>query len=356
MKRHPPISRRDFLKLTATAAAAAAVAGCSATPLLSTPTATALPANTSTQSPTSTNANVAAGTPQPEASSTQPGPTDTSTPEPSPTSAPPYLAVAHGPDPAAITRAAIETLGGMAAFVSPGYEVVIKPNICTDYHPPEYASTTNPIVVATLVTMCLEAGAKRVQVFDYPFGGTPKSAYEISGIEEAVKAAGGEMPVMTYGKYAKFDIPAGRDITSIDIYRDILETDLVIDVPIAKHHSATRLTLAEKNLMGVILNRNMMHVNLGQRIADLTSLVRPGLTVVDAVRILTNHGPTGGDLADVKQTDTVIASRDIVAADAYATTLFGLTGADIAYIQASADMGLGTMDLSSINIQEVNVG
>jgi uncharacterized protein (DUF362 family) len=100
----------------------------------------------------------------------------------------------------------------------------------------------------------------------------------------------------------------------------------------------------------------MMHMNLGQRIADLTSLVRPPLTVIDAVRILTANGPTGGDLSDVKQLDTVIASRDIVAADAYATTLFGLTGNDIGYITASADMGLGTMDLSSITIQEMNLG
>jgi uncharacterized protein (DUF362 family) len=99
-----------------------------------------------------------------------------------------------------------------------------------------------------------------------------------------------------------------------------------------------------------------MHGDLHQRIADLNSLVKPSLTVVDAVRILTAHGPTGGDLADVKQTDTIIASRDIVAADAYASTLFGMTGADVGYIQASADMGLGTMDLSSINIQEINLG
>jgi uncharacterized protein (DUF362 family) len=108
--------------------------------------------------------------------------------------------------------------------------------------------------------------------------------------------------------------------------------------------------------MGVILDRNKMHVNLGQRIADLTSLVRPPLTVIDAVRILTDNGPTGGDLADVIQMDTVIASRDIVSADSYATTLFGLTGSDIEYITACADMGLGTMDLNSIYIQEINLG
>jgi len=151
------------------------------------------------------------------------------------------------------------------------------------------------------------------------------------------------------------DIPEGRDITAIEIYPDILEADLLINVPIAKHHSATRLTLGAKNLMGVIRDRNLMHVNLGQRIADLTSLVRPKLTVVDAVRILTAHGPTGGHLSDVQQTNTIIASRDIVAADAYAATLFGLTGADIRYIQACADMGIGTMDLGSIRIDEIQV-
>jgi uncharacterized protein (DUF362 family) len=244
----------------------------------------------------------------------------------------------------------------MASFVGSGFDVIIKPNICTGYHPPEYATTTNPVVVGTLVSMCLEAGAKRVRVMDYPFGGTPKGAYAISGIQDAVEAAGGEMHVMSIPKYKFVDIPQGRDITSVEIYPDILETDLLINVPIAKHHGSTRLTLGEKNLMGVILDRDMMHLNLGQRIADLTSLVRPALTVVDAVRILTNNGPTGGDLADVKQMDTIIASRDIVAADSYATTLFGLTATDIGYIKASAELGLGTMDLSSIDIQEITLG
>ena len=107
--------------------------------------------------------------------------------------------------------------------------------------------------------------------------------------------------------------------------------------------------------MGVIHDRNKFHFNLGQRIADLTSLLRPGLTVVDAVRILMNHGPTGGNLDDVKLTNTIIASHDIVAADAYAATLFGLTGADIPAIRAGVQMGLGTMDLSSVKVEEISV-
>jgi uncharacterized protein (DUF362 family) len=266
-----------------------------------------------------------------------------------------YLAVARGVDPAAITRAALAALGGIERFVRSGNEVIIKPNICVDYHPPEYAATTNPTVVATLVTLCLGAGARRVRVMDTPLGGTPESAYAVSGIEEAVRAAGGEMEVMSPVKFAEFAIPDGRDITAWEVYRDVLEADVLINVPIAKHHSLARLSLGGKNLLGVILKPNQMHRNLGQRVADLVSLVRPTLTVVDAVRILTAHGPTGGSLNDVQQANTVIASHDIVAADAWASTLFGLTGGDIAYVRAAADMGLGTMELGSVKVEEINV-
>ena len=357
MKRRPPISRRTFLKLTATVAAGAALASCTPNQSTSLPINTATTGATSAVPPSPTIGAAATGTTPTEATPAETNPTEAvANPEPSPTNSPAYLAVVHGPDPAAITRAAIDALGGMASFVSSGFDVIIKPNICTDYHPPEYATTTNPIVVGTLVSMCLEAGAKRVRVMDYPFGGTPQSAYAISGIADAVEAAGGEIHIMSRPKYTRVDIPQGKNLTRVEIYPDILEADLLINVPIAKHHGSTRLTLGEKNLMGVILDRNLMHINLSQRIADLTSLVRPALTVVDAVRILTNHGPTGGDLEDVKQLDTVIASRDIVAADSYATTLFGLTATDIGYIQASAELGLGTMDLNSINIQEINLG
>jgi uncharacterized protein (DUF362 family) len=266
-----------------------------------------------------------------------------------------YLSVARGADAAEITRRAMAALGGIERFVKPGHDVIIKPNICVDYHPPEYAATTNPTVVATLVSLCLGAGAQRVRVLDMPLGGTPQSAYAVTGIGDAVQAAGGEMEVMSRVKFLKTAIPAGRDITEWEVYQDALKADVLIDVPIAKHHSLARLTLGAKNLLGLVSKPSGIHRNLGQRVADLASLFRPTVTVVDAVRILVAHGPTGGSLNDVKQTNTVIASHDLVAADAYAATLFGLAGADIAYIKAGADMGLGTMDLKSINIEELSL-
>jgi uncharacterized protein (DUF362 family) len=274
---------------------------------------------------------------------------------PGPTADQAYLAVARGGDPAAITRAAVDALGGIERFVHPGDDVIIKPNICVDYHPPEYAATTNPTVVGTLVALSLGAGARRVRVMDTPLGGTPESAYAVTGIKDEVEAAGGVMEIMSPVKFAETPIPDGQDITSWQLYRDIMETNVLINVPIAKDHSLARLSLGMKNLMGVILQPNLFHRNLGQRVADLASLVRPTLTVVDAVRILVDHGPTGGSLNDVQQADTVIASHDIVAADAWAATLFGFTGSDVDYVRIAAEMGLGIAALDTVEIEEINV-
>jgi uncharacterized protein (DUF362 family) len=157
-------------------------------------------------------------------------------------------------------------------------------------------------------------------------------------------------------KYVNVDIPQGKSLRKTAVNDDVLKANVLINVPIAKDHGSTRLTLGMKNLMGVIKNRQVLHSNLGQNIADLASRVRPTLTVIDAIRILTANGPTGGNLNDVQKLDTIIASADIVAADSYATSLFGLQPADIAYIVAGADLGLGRSDLNSIKIEEINVG
>jgi uncharacterized protein (DUF362 family) len=268
----------------------------------------------------------------------------------------PDLVVSRGGDPESLVRSTLTALGGMQKFVSEGAHVIIKPNICVAYHTYEYAATTNPWVVAALVKLSFEAGASKVQVMDFPFGGTVQQAYVRSGIEEQVKAAGGEMVIMPFFRYIKTEIPEGKDLHQTDIFDDILNCDAFINVPIAKHHSLARLTLGMKNLMGVILDRQALHRNLGQRLADLTSLIRPTLTVVDAVRILHRGGPTGGNLADVQKLDTIIASKDIVAADTYAATLFDLKPIDLPFIQAGVDMGLGRSDLENLYIEEIAIG
>lgn len=282
-------------------------------------------------------------------------PSPSSPPSPALKSGGTYLAVAHGLSPRAITEAAIKSLGGIEQFVKPGNDVIIKPNICVAYHSYEYAATSNPEVVGALVSLCKGTGAKRVRVMDQPFGGTAEQAYSVSGIGDSVRAAGGQMEIMSDIKFRNTPIPRGVDIKNWPIYSDVLDADVFINLPIAKHHSLARLTLGMKNLMGVIQNRNQIHLNIGQKLADLSTLIKPSLTVVDCVRTLMTNGPTGGSLSDVKLANTIIASRDIVAADAYAATLFGLTGADIPYVRTGAQMGLGTMDLNSVKVEEINV-
>lgn len=273
--------------------------------------------------------------------------------EPAPRAA--YLAVARGADPRALTMAALAAIGGIERFVKRGAEVVIKPNICTDYYPFEYGATTNPEVVAVLVELALGAGAKRVKVMDFPFGGSPESAYARSGIADAVNRSGGQMVIMNRAKFRETAIPEGRSITSWNIYQEILDADVVINAPIAKHHSLARLSLGGKNLLGCITDPGGIHADLNQRIADLVSVIRPELTVVDAIRTLMRNGPTGGNLDDVRMTNTVIASHDSVAADAYAVTLFDVALERIGYVVNAADMGIGTLDLQGIEIEEIAV-
>jgi uncharacterized protein (DUF362 family) len=234
--------------------------------------------------------------------------------------------------------------------------VIIKPNICVGYHTYEYAATTNPWVVAELVRMCHEASAGRVRVMDQPFSSGPEEAYKVSGIQEQVEAAGGQMEIMSSFKFTRSAIPLGRDLKEWQLYEDALTCDVLINVPVAKDHSLARLTLGMKNLMGLIRDRPSMHRNLGQRLADLASRFQPTLTVVDAVRILTAHGPTGGNLGDVRQLDTVIVSPDIVSADAYAATLFGLRPEELSYVRAATDMWLGRSDLANLQVEELSLG
>ena len=268
-----------------------------------------------------------------------------------------YLAVARGQaaGPVELTKRAIAAVGGIERYVKRGADVIVKPNICNAYHGPEYASTTNPEVVAAIVALCLDAGAGSVRVMDFPFGGSAQNAYETSGIAQAVEAVGGRMELMNALKYREVAVPNAMALSNTEVYADILNADTVINVPIAKHHSGAGLTLGMKNLLGVILNRGALHANgLHPSIADLSTVVRPHLTIIDATRILVANGPTGGSMNDVRQMDTVIASADVVAADAYAATLFNRSGADIEYIRLGDQLGLGTMDLKSINVETID--
>lgn len=336
------ISRRKFLKIVAAGAGAGALTAClpkaqPGEPILSpTPIHTPFKAVSNTASPT------------------QPIPTETSTfiPTPVPTLA--DISVARGGEPEGLVRRAVDAIGGMTRFVPHGANVVIKPNICVDYRTYEYAATTNPWLVGALVKMAFEAGAKSVHVLDFPFGGTYSQAYKFSGIQEQVEANGGEMIPIKAVRYVDVTIPDAVSLKQTQVYDEILNAEVLINVPIAKQHGSAGLTLAMKNLMGAIYDRPVIHWDFGNNLTDLNFRLRSTLVVVDAVRILTYGGPQGGDLNAVQKLDTVLAGTDVVAADAWAArNLFGWNPSDLVSVRVGAQRGLGRADLENLNIIEV---
>jgi len=263
------------------------------------------------------------------------------------------LVVARGPSPERITKAAVDGLGGIRRFISRGDVVVVKPNVGWD-RTPEYAATTNPEVVSTVVRLCYEAGAKRVKVFDHTVS-DPRRCYKQSGISDAARAAGAEVSYIDDRKFREVKLN-GHALKSWPIYTEVIQADKIINMPIAKTHGLSTLTLGMKNWMGVMGGwRGRIHQRIDGSLVDVAMLIKPALIVLDAVRILTANGPQGGDLSDVKRLNTVIAGTDQVAVDAFGATLFGLKGADIGHIALGHRAGLGTLDLSRSRIKRINL-
>ncbi len=257
----------------------------------------------------------------------------------------PMLTVAgKSPTPAAAARAAVDGLGGMQHFVKHGARVVIKPNMGWA-RTAEQAANTNPHLVAEVVKMCREAGAREVVVIDHPVD-DPAEVERLCGIAGPAKAAGAR--VLTVGSspsvYAPISIPRAKRLRRADVLKEIQHADVLINLPIAKVHGATTLTLGGKNLMGAVSDRGAWHgSDINQCIADFMTAVKPHLTILDAWRIMVSGGPKGpGRTRDAR---TVIASVDPVAVDAFGATLFGLTPESIAHIVAMHEMGLGEIDL-----------
>jgi uncharacterized protein (DUF362 family) len=265
---------------------------------------------------------------------------------------PPLVSHAKGKDYYKLVAQVLEPLGTISKFVTTGDRVVIKPNMAWDRNPAQ-AANTHPQVVKALVELSLDAGAKKVMVFDRTCN-EERRCYVNSGIQEAMATVKDSRLKYFHPDSRKFipvNIKRGKAVRKLDIYKDALETDTYINVPVAKHHSLSRLTLGLKNSMGVLGgNRGQMHHDLGQKLADLATVVRPKLTVIDATRILLRNGPQGGDLDDVKVLDTIVASADPVACDAYATTLFDLQPEEISSTVAAYKLGLGEMDLAKMQI------
>jgi uncharacterized protein (DUF362 family) len=265
----------------------------------------------------------------------------------------PVMAIVKGGAPEALTKAAINALGGIETFISRGDIVVLKPNIGWD-RVQEQAANTNPEIVKTLAMLCLNAGAKKVIVSDVSCN-DPQRCFTRSGIAKAAESVGAVVLLPEERKFKNFKIN-GELLTVWPIYTPIIEADKIINIPIVKHHNLARATLGMKNLYGIVGgNRNQLHQNLDICIADLATFLKPTLTVLDAYRILTANGPQGGNLSDVKLCKIVAASTDPVAIDAYGATLLGLKAEDIPCIGIGYKRGLGNKNYLEVPTANINI-
>ncbi len=253
---------------------------------------------------------------------------------------------------ARLTEQALNAVGGIGRFVSRGDVVWVKPNIAWD-RTPELAGNTNPDVVAAVVRMCFDAGAKTVKVGDYPVDIAAR-AYPASGIPAAVKPLGAEVVFVDPSRFRMTNI-GGQRVKSVPVCPEMLEVDLMINVPIAKHHGLAEATLCMKNYMGVIDNRRVFHQALPECLTDLTRFMKPRICVLDGMRVLTAHGPRGGNPEDVQVKNTVAAGVDIVAMDAFGAELLGRKPQDIGSIVKGAEAGLGKIDYRSLALRELSV-
>jgi uncharacterized protein (DUF362 family) len=271
----------------------------------------------------------------------------------------PDLAVAKG-SPAAAARAAMELLGGMKNFVKPGQRVLIKPNM-SFANPPDMATTTHPEVVSAVAAMCKEAGAGRVDILDNVLSSV-ETCLERTGIAAACKAIGPNMVegVTRSDRFKETEIDSPLSMSKTDVMKEVLEADVLIAVPQAKHHSSAGVSLAMKGMMGLILNRGVFHwrYDLHEAIVDLNTVCKADLSIIDCTRVLTTNGPSGP--GKVIKPGMVVAGKDFVATDAKVVSMFKwydrkVEPKNVKHIRIAHERGLGRMDVDALITKTVEV-
>jgi uncharacterized protein (DUF362 family) len=267
----------------------------------------------------------------------------------------PKISVVQNGEPQALVRQALENLGGMGRFIGKQDVVVLKPNIAWD-RTPEQAANTNPDLVAEVVRQCWQAGAKRVIVTDVSCN-EPQRCFHRSGIEAAARAAGAEVILPDPERFREVDV-GGVVLKSWPVFTPFLEADKIINLPIAKHHILTGATLGMKNWYGILGGqRNQLHQQIHQSLADLASFMLPTLTLLDCYRVLMRNGPTGGNLEDVDLKKTLVAGTDPVAIDTYvAKAYWNLDPEQLPYLAMAEARGLGTTDYASLKVKVSQLG
>lgn len=270
-------------------------------------------------------------------------------------SPPPDLAVVEGTNYYEATRTAVETLGGMGRFVSKGSRVGLLINSPFD-RPGTFAK---PQIALAVMTMCYEAGAGQIVSLE----GASQSYWRRATLsrehEEQLKT------IREPGDSVTVELPRGVKLKKVDVVRDFLECDVLINVPIFKDHEGTRFTGVLKNIMGATAGSTNRYFHKGsgaggyyrdvnflsQCIADAHLMRKPTLCVGDGTETIVTNGPSGpGRMIKPR---TVVAGTDGVAVDAYGATVIGLQPDAIAMIRMAQENGLGSLKLDALTIAKI---
>lgn len=231
--------------------------------------------------------------------------------------------------PAAVEEALAALLapsGGMSAFVRPGQKVLLKPNLLAAKSP-ERAVTTHPEIVRAVIHSVQKAGGV-VSVGDSPGIGSPRQVAQKSGILEVIESTGAHFAPFEESVKIR---PEGGTFQELEIARDILDADLIINLPKLKTHQMMGLTCAVKNLFGAVvgMRKPRLHLQAGSdkaffalMLLELAEHIKPALNIVDAVVAMEGDGPGSGDPIQV---GVLLAGIDSQAVDTVATELVGFS-------------------------------
>ena len=245
-----------------------------------------------------------------------------------------------------LVREVFEAAGGMSRFVSRGDVVVIKPNISWA-RPPHLAATTNPEVLQGVIELCQEAGAGKVRIADNTIDDA-RFCFRVTGAEAVAEQTGSELIYPASSLMRDMNLRGDR-LDAWPVFVPFIEADKVINLPVAKHHVLSSLTLGMKSWIGAVGGRRgSLHSDIHRNIVDLAQFFKPTVTLIDATRIMIRNGPFGGSTSDVAEKNTLILSNDPVAADAKASLLFGKRPQDIGFIRLAQKRGLGTYDFPNL--------
>jgi len=173
------------------------------------------------------------------------------------------------------------------------------------------------------------------------------------GHPQAALAAGATVVMPDPTNFRDVEV-GGHFLRVAEALYPIIEADRLINLPIVKQHGLCSATISMKNWYGIIGgHRVRLHQDIHRAIVELAAMAKPTLTVLDATRVLLANGPSGGSLADVKRLDTIAASADEVALDAFGLGLLGVKAADVAFIAEAEKARLGRADWKSLKLVEV---